>query len=448
VPDHEDGFDVMGIRRRNLSRLLRMLHVSGGCSRSELSLRLGVNRSTVASLVGDLCARGLARERYAPATGLAGRPSPIVEPLQTGPAVLAVEITTDSIATAIVAIGGTTIGASRVDRSRDSRSAQRTLSDVADLARPLLSSIAPERLLAVGISVPGTVRHEDGFVHASPNLFWRDVPLAVLFGGLLDLSVPVPVFVGNDADLAALAEYTRGAGVGATDFICVWGEAGIGAGIITGGRPLAGFSGYAGEVGHICINPSGLVCRCGAIGCWETEVGEGALLRSAGIRPGDGGRQATADFFAAAERGASSALAATVSIGCWLGIGIAGLVNAFDPSRVVFGGLYGRLLPYVRPQIQHEIDARVIAPQRATVELVLASLGADSSLLGAAELALAPALDDPTSVTERRDIPATGPRERGVFADLEGGEEEDQKGGELSVPNGGYVLDSIRNSNV
>ena len=92
----------------------------------------------------------------------------------------------------------------------------------------------------------------------------------------------LPVLIANEADLGALAEYTWGAGVGADHLVYVSSEVGVGGGLVIDGRPLVGAAGCAGEVGHFQVNPLGERCRCGAIGCWETEIGGPAILRRSG----------------------------------------------------------------------------------------------------------------------------------------------------------------------
>src|SRR5450759_4058698 len=145
------------------------------------------------------------------------------------------------------------------------------------------------RIVAIGVSVPGAVRAEDAYLPHAPNLGWRDVPMGTLLReSFRDLNVPV--LVGNDADLAASAEHLRGSGRGADDFICLWGEGGIGAGFVVGGRSLGGAAGYAGEVGHLTVDQNGTLCHCGARGCWEAEGGEEVPLaqvwaRSTGRHP-------------------------------------------------------------------------------------------------------------------------------------------------------------------
>ena len=402
----EGGFEQAEIRRRNLSRMLRRLHLNGPLSRSELATELHLNRSTVASLISQLVARGLVWERSR-TKGLPqapGRPSPVVELRRDGPGALAVDLSTDWIGAAVIGLGGVVIASTRRDRSLANTDPAMIVDELHGLVGPLLAGLGDgPRVVAIGVSVPGAVRAEDGHLHHAPNLGWRDVPMGDLIRERFK-DLAVPVFVGNDADLAASAEHLRGSGRGSADFICLWGEGGIGAGFVIGGRSLAGAAGYAGEVGHLTVDPNGALCHCGARGCWEAEVGEEALLRRSGRDP-LGGTRALADLFSAADRGDKVALAAVAESGRWLGIGLAGLVNVFNPTRVSLGGLYARIFPYVRETVTHELDSRAMPAPRAMVELTTALLGANTLLLGAAELALAPTLYDPTIVPLAGGVP-------------------------------------------
>ena len=327
------------IRRRNLSRMLRELHVGQPLSRSELASRLHLDRSTVASLVGELISRGFVRERRRPESvpQLPGRPSPVVVLRQDGPGALAVDLATDWISAAVVGLGGKVIASARLDRSIVNIAPEKALDEVHEMVEPLLAGMkVGPKVVAIGVSVPGLVHYQDGYLHQAPPLGWQDVPIRQLvLDRFSDLNVPV--VVGNDADLAATAEHLRGSGRGTTDFISIWGHGGVGAGIIVGGRLLSGSAGYAGEIGHVTLDPDGDLCHCGARGCLEALTGEEALLRRSGRDP-MGGNPAIEDLLAAAEQGDPRSLAALTESGHWLGIAIAGLVNIFNPSRVSLGG--------------------------------------------------------------------------------------------------------------
>jgi predicted NBD/HSP70 family sugar kinase len=389
------------VRRANLSAIARELHGRGALSRSELVARTGLTRSAIRGLIAEFVAANLALETRSEPDGLPGRPSPLVQPRREAAVVLALEIAVDSLAAAIVGLGGTTIEKLRIDLPRGHSSVDAVTRDLVRLTGRLrqLPRLRPA-LLGVGVAIVGVVRRDDGQVSTAPNLGWRDVPLGARLTTALD--VGVPTFIANDADLGALIELRRGAARGADDLLFIAGEVGVGGGIVVAGRPLTGVAGYAGEIGHISVNPAGRPCRCGSTGCWETEIGEEALLRRAGV-PAEGGRRAVDQVIAAAAAGEHQALAAVDEVGRWLGIGIAGLVNVLNPRVVVLGGLFSKLAPLLIPRVEEELDRFALAAPRANVRVAAAQLGIDAPLLGAAELAFEPFLADPAAWLGARD---------------------------------------------
>jgi predicted NBD/HSP70 family sugar kinase len=295
----------------------------------------------------------------------------------------------------VVGLGGTVLELARIDRPSGHTSVAAISADLAELAETLRARRpADEPLLGVGVAVVGVVRRSDGFVSMAPNLGWRDVPLGEWLARALDL--PVPIAVANDADLGVLVEHRRGAAIGSDNVLFISGEYGVGGGLIIDGLPLTGVAGYAGEVGHMPINPNGTACRCGSIGCWETEVGEAALLRLAGRPTGGGGAEVDA-VLREADAGSPAALSALDHVGRWLGIGLAGLVNIFDPELIVLGGTFGRIHSFIAEVLEAELDRRALSGPRRLVRIVPAILGADAPLLGAAELAFEPLLADPAA---------------------------------------------------
>ena len=379
------------VRRHNLGGLLRILHVRGATSRSDLTALTGLNRSTVGALTGELALAGLVREVAPVGRGGAGRPSIVVEPASDRVFVLALDVGAHRLAAARVGLGGQILDRRELRQYEADYDIGRTLRRVRKLTAEVLKG-APEGAICVGagVGVCGVVRHDDGLVRFAPNLGWVDVPFGHLLAELLDGHLPITV--GNDADLGAIAEHIRGAAVGADNVVYLAAEVGVGGGIILDGVPLGGAGGYGGEVGHMVVNPRGRRCRCGARGCWETEIGEDALLLAAGIEP-DGTVDASG-VIAAAAAGDQRARAALRRVGGWLGIGVANLVNLFNPEVVVFGGVLRDVFPEVRPQVEQALRLALTAP-REQVRLVLPALGADSVIIGAAEVAFGPLLDDP-----------------------------------------------------
>ena len=392
------------VRRANLSAIVRELHLRGSLSRSELVAWTGLTRSAIRSLVGDLVAGDFVVEDAAVRLGTPGRPSPQVRLVADRIVVVALEIAVDSLALAIVGLGGQVHWKERVDRPRAHSSVDDIVSDLANLvARAQDQRPTDDAPIGVGVAVAGLVRPTDGVVAVGPNLGWIDVPLGERLMSALGLDVPIAV--ANEADLGALAESRRGAARGADDILYVHGEVGVGGGIIVGGRPLSGISGFAGEIGHMPINPQGRPCQCGSVGCWETEIGERALLERAGY-PLEGGRMAVSALIADAADGRPEALASLDNVGRWLGIGLAGLVNVLNPRVVVLGGLFSPAFPYLVPSLTGALEARGLEAARRLVSVVPAYLGVDAPLLGAAELAFEPLLVDPVAWIGPRGVPA------------------------------------------
>jgi predicted NBD/HSP70 family sugar kinase len=383
------------VRRANLSTVLQALRQGGSVSRSQLVSATGLTRSAIGGLVAELNDLGLVREEAATPDGSPGRPSPIARVDATRVGALAVEIAVDGLGAAIVGLDGVVVRSRRIERSRTPVPVDETVRNVVALIRALgvdAPTDGSRQLVGVGVAIAGLVDDTTNVVVRAPNLEWTDVGLGQVLADALGLDLPV--FVANDGDVGALAEVRFGAAVGVSEMLYISGEVGVGGGAFVGGRRVAGRSGFAGEIGHMPINPNGRACRCGSSGCWETEVGELALLARGG-RDADDGIGALAEMMSAAERGEPTAVEAFVEETRWLGLGLAGLINIFDPEIVVLGGFFGPILPLIGDSLRREVEARVFLGAARTVPIVAGELGADAGLIGAAELAFEPLVQNP-----------------------------------------------------
>jgi predicted NBD/HSP70 family sugar kinase len=399
--------DVVGqrsetVRRSNLSAIVRELHLRGSLSRSELVARTGLTRSAIRGLIGELVRGGLLTESRNEPAGVPGRPSSLVHPNPDAAWVVGLEINVDSLAAARVGLGGTVHELVRVDRPRAHVTLDEIVTDLAELARPLLDAGDGE-LVGIGVGVAGIVRRSDGLVRHAPNLGWVDEPLGTRLAAVLKSDSPMAV--ANEADLGGLAEHRRGAAVGEADLLYVAGEVGVGGSVTVDGRPLVGAAGYAGEIGHMVVNPGGAPCACGSSGCWETEIGERAMLLRAGRAP-DGGRAAVDELLASAAAGEPAASASVARAGEWLGIGVASLVNLFNPTLVVLGGVLGRLHPLIVSELEAALHRHALPASLGLARVIPGELGVDAPIIGAAELAFEPMLADPVPRVPRRARPA------------------------------------------
>jgi len=218
--------------------------------------------------------------------------------------------------------------------------------------------------------VPGLVDFDGGTVVNAPHLGWRDASIAEPWSAVLGM----PVHVGNDANVALLAEVHFGAAKGAKDVLYLNGSSsGIGGSALVGGRLMTGSRGHGGEFGHMVVRGGALRCDCGRTGCLETEVN---VQRLAGL--------------AGSARAAEVQRQAGVLAGA-----VANLMSAFNPELVVVGGFLGELIDAHSDFVRHAVARETLAPLAESVPIVRAELGAAVLALGAAELAFAPLLADP-----------------------------------------------------
>jgi predicted NBD/HSP70 family sugar kinase len=361
--------------------------VDGPCTRADLAAELGLNRSTIKTLVDGLAEEGVVAERLPARRSGAGRPSLLVLPQAHAAVVLAVDIRVEHVAVALVGIGGEILGRCSWSLRSSTRQPREVFTKIVDSSVLMIEELDVD-VVAVGVSVPGVVRRVDGFVHEAPNLHWTDVPL----GDWLSRALHQPVHVGNDAELGALAEHLRGAARGAADVVYVAADVGIGGGVISSGASMRGSGGYVGEIGHMVVRHDGRFCYCGSRGCWETEVGERALSRALGL-PEESPRGAIVAELRTLATRPDDVLVQLGEFAEWLAIGLGNLVNLLCPQLVVLGDLFTALPSTLVDHVGGVVRERsLVSRALGGTTIVTSSLGSDAKLLGAAELAFEPVL--------------------------------------------------------
>ncbi|MFE6711965.1 ROK family protein [Streptomyces sp. NPDC057695] len=389
----EPKADKSGVRRHNLSLVLRTVHDAGETTRAAVAARVGLTRPAVSSLVEQLLDLGFLVESGKTFSGQAGRPGTVLKPADTGPAGLGVEINVDYVTACVVDLTGT----DRVRRTErlDNRGAgaPEVLARAARLAADVLDTAAERHLApaAAGLALPGLV--SGGAVRQAPNLGWYEVDAERLFGEALTAVRPgtarLPLSSDNEANMAALAELWFGTLGDVRTFLHLTGEIGVGGAIVVHGELLRGAHGFAGEIGHLVVDAEGPLCRCGSRGCLEQYAGQAALLeaaRASGIP----------ELTDRAGAGDPRTLAALAEAGRMLGRALSGAVNLLDPEAVVLGGIYPQVMPWLVPALAGELSDRVVSglwtPEAG--RLRAASAATDASR-GAAALVLHDVLADP-----------------------------------------------------
>ena len=404
--------DQNWVRERNLSIVLRYIwEANGPIARARLTDISGLNKSTVGNLLAQLTEWGMVRETGTVQAG-PGRPGVMIDIDPEGGRLIGVEIGVGFISVVLADLKANIVWRRKIETHDAALSMAQDQTFVLTQAASALQEaidqvrVTGRRLLGIGVGVPGLVDHATGTLLLAPNLGWSNVPLRAMwqrFG--------VPVVVENEANAAALGEYILGAARHVENFIYLSTGVGLGGGLMIGGQLYGGVGGYAGEIGHMTLAPDGPACNCGNRGCWETLVGPAAILdrlRQAAREgrvplllslPGvEGDLQAIrmAHVFEAAERGDGVVLNVLDDVGRYLGIGIASLLNALNPSQVVLGGALSVAGSYLLPRIQREVETRALAAARANVEIKLSAFKFDACVMGGVSLILREVLRDPT----------------------------------------------------
>jgi glucokinase-like ROK family protein len=249
-----------------------------------------------------------------------------------------------------------------------------------------------DKLLGIAVGVPGMVDHSSGTLLFAPNLKWRNVPLLTL---LENESFGVPIYVDNEANMAALGEYYFGAGQGYSEILYLSGNVGLGGGFLSKGQLRRGASGMAAEYGHMTMDPHGELCNCGNYGCWETLVSQNSLYKKIIDATQAGEVNLVAEkiqeqweqisveiIVEAAQAGDKVAIRSLEEIGHSLGIGIASLLNALNPEIVVLGGILSIASEFLFPVVNDEIQKRALLWNRESVKVIRAAHGSDACVKG------------------------------------------------------------------
>ncbi len=231
--------------------------------------------------------------------------------------------------------------------------------------------------VAIGVGTPGPADAAGRIARVAINLArWHDVPLA----DQLEAKTGRPVIVANDANCAGLGEAWLGAGRDFKDVLTLTLGTGVGGAIILDGKLFVGRQGTAGELGLITLNPAGPPCNSGNRGSLEQYCSVQAIQRETGLNP--------AALYDQAKAGDEGAIAFWQTYGGWLGAGIASLVYVFTPEAVIIGGGISAAAELFLPTTLAELDIRVLPSSRAGLKVLVAELGNQAGIAGAARLAL------------------------------------------------------------
>lgn len=369
--------------------MLGVLQARGAASQTDIARETGLSRTTVSGLVAELAAEGVVAQRSeavrrAPSPS-GGRPPTLLSLDPSSGGFLGIDFGRESVRVAVANRVGELLAEARSDRLEVALEAGEALGRAERMVAAVLAQAAlqPERLIAAGVAVSAPVL-ADAPRFASGVIFpaWSGIDVTRRLGGRLG----VPVYLGNDANLGALAEATFGAGRSVRNLLYVGLSEGIGGGVIIDRSIYHGQTGAAGELGHIVINPDGQVCRCGNRGCLATVAG-GAALTDA-LRQTHGPGVTFDELIALLHGGDIGATRLVADAGHAVGRALAGICSLLDPGLVIIGG---ELAPAGEPlldSIRESLDRWTSPASGHRYNVVLGELGAQAEVLGAIALAM------------------------------------------------------------
>jgi glucokinase-like ROK family protein len=374
------------LRELNRLRVVDALRRAGTASRTDLARMTGISRSTVATLVSDLQARGLIVEQAdAPATPAGrGRPPVLLRLDAAAGSALGVDFGHRHVRVAVADLSSTVLAERFVEIDVDS-APEDALDAAAELAEGVLADAGVERsrVIGAGMALSAPIDRHKGVVGSTVLPSWAGIQA----GEELSRRLEIPVELDNDANLGALAEVSFGAGRGFADVIYVMMSSGVGAGLVLGGRLYHGANGIAGELGHVQVRPEGAVCRCGSRGCLETVASTGALLSL--LRPTHGADLTQREMLDLVAAGDLAARRVVNDAGRAVGRAVADLCNFLNPAAIIVGGELSVAGDALLDGVREEIDRYSLPGAAEAVEVKAGILGERAEVLGALAVVIA-----------------------------------------------------------
>jgi len=382
-PDDSPAGSLRSLRSRNRLAVLQAVQHRPGATRTEIARRTGLSGTTVASLVAELLTASVLVELDDRAQMPAGgRPAGMLGLHPAVGSVVGIHLGHAGTRVVVAGLDGT-VQAERAHCADVDHEPAPTLQQVAETTRELVQRlrIPAARLFGAGVAVSAPVLTSQRL--ASPPMLhdWDGIDIAARLGELLQL----PVRVGNDATLGALAEWQLGAGVGVDDLVYVMLSEGVGAGLVLGGRLHHGATGAAGELGHVTVVSDGQICRCGSRGCLETVVGARALASA--VMHTRGPERSLAELLALAGDGDPGVRRLLADAGRTVGTALTGLCTVLDPRLVVVGGAAVDAGNVLVDAIRATLDRGMPPVTSHAIAVVPGRLGPATEALGAALLA-------------------------------------------------------------
>ena len=382
------------IRAINRSHVLNAIKTHGPIGRADIARQTGLSPATVTSISAKLISQNLVLEKSA-GDSSGGRPPILLVINPKGGYVVGIKLTETHAVCALTDLEALVIAKSSMPLS--GHDPAQVVDDLAQMVLTFIrgQKIAKKQLLGVGVGLAGIVDAEEGILRQSPIYGWDNVPLRAM----LQSKLRIPVYIENDVNTLTLTERWFGHGQGVDHFLTVTVGRGIGLGIVANGQFYRGQTGGAGEFGHTTINPDGPLCACGKRGCLEAYVGDPGLIRAAqesfALGKLTSSVQNLDELLSLAQSGDMAAIQIFDQAGRILGIGIANLINLFNPKKIIISGEGTREGDFLFVPMKESIQQNTMPGLFDPNTVQIAPWGDDAWARGAAGLVLREVFESP-----------------------------------------------------
>lgn len=368
------------IKRNNKTLVFQIIKDQAPLSRADIAQRLGLNKSTVSSLVNELLEDDLVYET-GPGESSGGRRPVLLLFNQHAGYTIGIDIGVNYILGVLTDLQGNIVNEKNVYHTQIEFTS--IVSQVKEIISSLLKNAPDSRygVVGIGIGVPGIVDKE-GKVLLAPNLGWEDV----FIKKEIEDHFNIPVIIENEANAGAYGEKQFGAGQEYDNILYVSAGIGIGVGLILNGELYQGNSGFSGEAGHMLIDIGGRKCSCGREGCWEAYASEHALLKMA--------KQlghidlSLEGLISLANQENEEVIELFKQVGTYIGYGISNLINSFNPKQVIIGNRMSVAKHWLKAPIEEAITQHALSYHRENLEVTFSKRSIYSAALGVSAFAV------------------------------------------------------------
>ncbi|SFL98755.1 ROK family transcriptional regulator [Pelosinus propionicus] len=385
--------DQVLVKQINKMIVLNTIYKKRPISRAEIAKVTGLNKSTVSALVDELLTEELVLEMGAGESQGGRRPVNLSINKEVGN-IIGIDLGVNYILSIMTNFAGEIIWEKRIDLQHAHNSPGQRIADLQTLIEEMIVSASQtvRGIIGIGIGVPGIVNYEQGLILSAPNLGWENIELR----SMIEQKFGIPVFIDNEANAGAIGEKWFGAGKRADEFLYISAGTGIGAGIIINNELYRGSKGLSGEIGHMTVSLDGIPCSCGNAGCLEEYASEKALFRY--MKEYACVEELTIfNIIDNAIAGDEVSRKAFEYVGKCLGIGVANLINAFNPQLVIIGNSLPLVGDILMNELRREAEKRCFASKYFSVKILPSQLNMHACAMGAAALVISRLYASPVS---------------------------------------------------